>query len=221
MQLGLSGSSRVSLKGTRDGLLITLGEGEWDLVLADLERQLARPGAARFFRGAKVSVDLGARELSEHQRRQMDELLAMYDIELEATLQAPTSSPRAVTPWYDETTIYTRRAGTLEALMIRRTLRSGQIVQHPGPIVIFGDVNDGAEIIAAGDVLVFGRLRGLVHAGAGGDDHATIGALMLNPPQLRIGNYIARAPEDPKPKHRGPEMACVREGRIIVEPWTV
>ena len=67
--------------------------------------------------------------------------------------------------------------------MIRRTLRSGQMIQHAGPVVVFGDVNDGAQIVAAGDVLVFGKVRGLVHAGAGGDEHATIAALTLNPPQ--------------------------------------
>lgn len=129
---------------------------------------------------------------------------------------APTPAPRV-----ERNEMYTRNNGVSEALMIRRTLRSGQTIHHDGPVVVYGDVNDGAEIVAAGDVLIFGKLRGVVHAGASGDDHATIGAFALNPPQLRIGGHIARAPEEKKKKTAGPEMATVREGRIVIEPWKV
>ncbi|MBI4770229.1 MAG: septum site-determining protein MinC, partial [Chloroflexi bacterium] len=57
-----------------------------------------------------------------------------------------------------------------EAVLVRRTLRSGRSVRHPGHVVIIGDVNPGAEIVAGGDIVVWGRLRGVVQAGAGGDE---------------------------------------------------
>jgi septum site-determining protein MinC len=104
-------------------------------------------------------------------------------------------------------------------LLVRRTLRSGQAIQHPGHVVVIGDVNPGAEVVAAGDVVVWGRLRGLVHAGAMGDDEALVCALRLTPTQLRIGNHIARPPDQERQDDRPPEMARVQGNRIVVEPW--
>ena len=78
--------------------------------------------------------------------------------------------------------------------MIRRTLRSGRTVRSQGHVVVFGDVNPGAEIIAAGDVIVWGRLRGNVHAGANGDESAFVCALDMTPTQLRIAGYISISP---------------------------
>ena len=80
------------------------------------------------------------------------------------------------------------------ALLVRRTIRSGQLCQYAGTIVVIGDVNPGAQVVAEGDVIVWGKLRGVVHAGAAGDDHSMVGALVLAPTQLRIGHLIARAP---------------------------
>jgi septum site-determining protein MinC len=97
------------------------------------------------------------------------------------------------------------------------TLRGGQVLHHSGNIVVVGDVNPGAELIATGDVLVFGRLAGIAHAGAQGDANARIYALDLAPTQLRIATFIAA--EDAQ--HRSapvPEVVLVRDGRIVVLP---
>ena len=106
-------------------------------------------------------------------------------------------------------------------LFLRRTLRSGQSIQHDGDVCIIGDVNPGAEVMAGGDVVVWGSLRGLVHAGAGGNTDAVICALQLAPTQLRIAETRSRGPE-PGGDAAGqtPEMARIAEGRIVVEPWT-
>jgi septum site-determining protein MinC len=210
--------AHVILRGTREGVLIVLGQGDWDALMIELERQLARPNAAAFFRGARVSVETGDRFLTENERSDLERRLTAHGIQV-GTLAPTIAPPERNRPERPE--VYIRHNGNTETLIIRRTVRSGQIVQHEGPVIVFGDVNDGAQIIATGDVLVFGKLRGLVHAGAGGDDHATIGALTLNPPQLRIGNQIARAPEGSKRKGGEPEMACVRAGHIVIEPWRV
>jgi septum site-determining protein MinC len=104
-----------------------------------------------------------------------------------------------------------------EAVFLQRTLRSGQSVRHPGHVVVLGDVNPGAEIVAGGHVLVWGRLRGVVHAGAAGDASATVAALDLAPTQLRIAGQIAVSPQ-----RRGavrPEVALIRDGQLVAEPW--
>ena len=84
-----------------------------------------------------------------------------------------------------------------------------------------GDVNAGAEIVAGGDVLVWGKLRGVVHAGAMGDDSAVVCALWMAPIQLRIGQHIARPPEGGEFKAMHPEMALVRDGNIQTDSWSV
>ncbi len=108
-----------------------------------------------------------------------------------------------------------------QALLIRRTVRSGQVIHYAGTIVVFGDVNPAAEVIAEGDVIVLGKLRGVVHAGSAGDDNAVVGALILAPTQVRIGRQVARAPDE-KRWHPWPaEIARIRSGQIVVEPWGV
>ena len=90
-------------------------------------------------------------------------------------------------------------------------------MRHPGHVVVLGDVNPGAEIVAGGHVLVWGRLRGVVHAGAAGDANATVAALDLAPTQLRIAGYIAVSP--PKRGTVRPEVALIRDGHLVAEPW--
>jgi septum site-determining protein MinC len=74
--------------------------------------------------------------------------------------------------------------------LIKRTLRNGRTIHSDGHVIVLGDVNAGAMIIAAGDVIVWGKLRGTVHAGARGDESAVVCALYLAPTQLRIAGYI-------------------------------
>jgi septum site-determining protein MinC len=85
-------------------------------------------------------------------------------------------------------------------------------------VVVFGDVNPGAEIVAAGDVIIWGRLRGTVHAGANGDENAIVCALDMMPTQLRIAGYIVISPPDKRRKPK-PEVALVRDNQIVVEAW--
>ena len=103
-------------------------------------------------------------------------------------------------------------------MVVKRTLRSGQVVKHPGHVIVVGDVNPGAEVLAGGDVFIWGRLRGVVHAGAAGDRGAIVCALDLAPSQLRIADLVVRAPEE-RPYPVRPEIARVEEEGIVVEMW--
>lgn len=101
---------------------------------------------------------------------------------------------------------------------IRKTVRGGQCINYPGNIVIIGDVNSGAEVSAAGNVIVLGTLKGKVSAGTNGNTKAFIAAFSLQPELLKIAKCMAMSPDDTgKPKY--PELAKIKDGVIIVEPY--
>ena len=93
-----------------------------------------------------------------------------------------------------------------DPLYLQSTVRSGVEIRHPGTIVIFGDLNPGGKAIAAGDILVWGRLRGIAHAGAQGNRQCRITALRMEFTQLRIADAVARAPKL-RPRRLSPELA--------------
>ena len=127
----------------------------------------------------------------------------------------PTApAPASVAPWYPA-------GATPNALYIPGTVRSGQRIVHDGPVVVFGDVNAGAEVLSESDVCVMGALRGLAHAGCMGDETARIVAVSLRAPQLRIAGKIARSPEEDTGRNapaRGAEIARIESGEIQVFP---
>lgn len=107
------------------------------------------------------------------------------------------------------------------AFYFRGTVRSGQTLEFPGNIVILGDVNAGAYVIASGDIIVMGRLHGVVHAGAEGEERAVVIGANFRPSQLRIAQYIGRPPDEhPRSRVKRPqtEKAYVKDGAIVIEP---
>lgn len=217
----------VTIKGTNEGLIISLGPGALPAVLEEMETRLG--ARASFFKGGRVALYVGDRPLSAEQLREIGHLLesmgvslwaivgdhpatrsAARELGLETHLHVPGAAPGqgADQPAHDET------AG----MVVRRTLRSGQAVHHAGHLVLIGDVNPGAELVAGGNIVVWGKLRGTAHAGAMGNEEAIICALQLSPSQLRIASFIARPPERSRPP-KTPEVASVQKGRIVVERW--
>ena len=102
-----------------------------------------------------------------------------------------------------------------DPLYLQTTIRSGGEIRHAGTVIILGDVNPGGNIIADGDILVWGRLKGLAHAGAKGNSSCRIMALHMDPTQLRIADKVARPPETPPVDHL-PEVAYIGEGGIRI-----
>lgn len=221
----------IAIKGIRQGLLITLGEGPWGAVMKALEQRLEK-GAA-FFRGGRAALDVGHWPLDELQICQVRDLLARYGVDLwavrgtaEATIVAavrlglspllgPEREADRTEPSEGQGEPLVPPAG---GLVVERTVRSGQRIEHPGDVIVIGDVHAGAEIIAGRHVIVWGKLHGVVHAGALGDESAVVCALDLAPTQLRIADYIARSPEERR-RRPVPEMARVHRGRIEAVPW--
>ncbi len=102
-------------------------------------------------------------------------------------------------------------------LLLRQMVRSGQRVAWDGNVVVLGDVNPGAELVARGDILVLGTFRGMAHAGAMGNRKAVIAAHRLLPTQLRIAEYISRPPDGDYPYPACSEIAKVRGGMVVIE----
>jgi septum site-determining protein MinC len=217
----------VTIKGTSDGLVISLGPGPLQEVLDEMEARLA--SKASFFVGGRVALRVGDRPLSSEQLQGIGNRLhelgvtlwavdsqhpatraAAQELGLEASLQVParaSSSTQEEIPWEE-----------MAGIVVRRTLRSGQAVHHAGHVTLIGDVNPGAEIVAGGDIIVWGKLRGIAHAGAAGSEQAVVCALELAPSQIRIGSHIARPPERAR-RPRVPEVASVQQNQIVVEQW--
>lgn len=217
----------VTIKGTSDGLVITLGEGSLQAVLDEMKDQLS--SRASFFLGGRVALRVGERPLSEEQLQEIGRILEDIGVSLWAvdgdhpttqmaaqalgleTHLRPKSSPAAASPEHIA-------AEEMQGIVVRHTLRSGQAVRHAGHITVIGDVNPGAEVVAGGSIVVWGKLRGIVHAGAMGDEDAVVCALQLAPSQIRIAAHIARPPERGRPP-KVPEIASVQKDRIVVERW--
>ncbi|MBE3572597.1 MAG: septum site-determining protein MinC [Moorella humiferrea] len=109
---------------------------------------------------------------------------------------------------------------TYKTFLVCRTIRSGQRYEYPGNVVVMGDVHPGGEVVASGHVIVMGTLRGVVHAGAEGDEKAVVLAFRLQPTQLRIAGYVSRAPDNEGPGNaEEPEIARVRDEAVVIEKY--
>ena len=217
----------VTIKGTSDGLVITLGEGPLPAVLEEMEARLA--SKASFFVGGRVALRVGDRALSVEQLESIGSKMEAAGVTLWAVeSEHPTTHTAAkemgleihMQPATQQVSQPTQQIPREEipGIVVRRTLRSGQAMRHAGHVILIGDVNPGAEIVAGGDVVVWGKLRGIVHAGAMGDDEALVCALEMAPSQIRIGSHVARSPErGRRPKFA--EIASVQQDGIVVERW--
>jgi len=216
------------MKGIGDGLLVTVPEGTWSVVRPSL--LLAIDERSDFFRGATVALQMSDRTLNAAELGGLRDELSEREIALTAILTTSEQTriagadlglalevPRPNIVQDSELEPIRPDLEGDEAVLIHRTLRSGHRIRHPGHVVVIGDVNPGAEIVAGGNVVVWGRIRGVVHAGATGNTNAVVCALDLAPTQLRIGSQISTSP-DRKGKPR-PEMAMLRDGQFVAESW--
>jgi septum site-determining protein MinC len=219
-------SSQIKIKGIREGLLINMSDGEWPELEQSLLAHIDSQG--EFLKGAQITIEIGNQILKAADLGHLRDVLSDRGIALRAVLtNSPTTeiaaqdlglATRLSTPRPERTThsLDTKLTGD-EAILVQRTLRSGHNISYFGHVIIIGDVNPGAEIIAGGNVVVWGRLRGTVHAGAEGNSDAIICALDLSPTQLRIAEQISV--EMQKKKKSRPEVARLVNDQVIAEPW--
>lgn len=99
----------------------------------------------------------------------------------------------------------------------RGSLRSGKKIEFEGSLVIMGDVNRGAEIIAGENIVVLGILRGMAHAGAKGNKKAFVVANEIDVAQIRIANVIKEMEITEEEEQTIKTYAYVKENEIILE----
>jgi septum site-determining protein MinC len=186
-----------------------------------LRRKLS--GAGRFFQGAEATVRVDGRRLTSDEEEAIREIFAEAEMRLRSVEMGedPLRQVAAEARGADLRPGSLPAAALLEssetALVVTRTLRSGQSVRHDGDVIVLGDVNPGAEIVAAGHIVVMGALRGMAHAGCKGNRGAFVSAVRLRPMQLRIAGVIGRAPDEDEPTQPVPEVARLRDGVIVIE----
>lgn len=219
-------TQEIEIKGIKNGILIELKEGEWEekktALLDHIDQNLP------FFKSAKIVLDVGDRSLKSPDLSGLRNTLADREIKLKAVLSTSLITDRASqdlgleikldesSPEPEKSPIDSSLDGD-EAVFLHRTLRSGHKVIHQGHIIVLGDVNPGAELVAGGNIIVWGRLRGVVHAGAGGDSSAVVCSLDLSPTQLRIADKISVSP--PRKGKTRPEIAYLEDDQVRAQDW--
>lgn len=223
----------VKLKGFRDGLHLFIDpEANIEDILPRIEKRMEKLGDS--LAGTGVTINLGGGSLGAQELSRVEQLVQdTYGLEIKQLIGKSDGTPlplegpqiagapaiHQVTPQNGE---YILAAKEEKTLFIRQTVRSGQVERFlEGNIVILGDVNPGAEVISARDVIVLGTLRGIAHAGALGDASSVIIAISLVPTQLRIARFISRPPTKQHPQGKKVEFARIRDnGTVAVEEFT-
>ncbi|QXM05759.1 septum site-determining protein MinC [Crassaminicella indica] len=202
----------VAFKGSKEGISIYFKR---DSDYAKLKEQLIikLESAKRFFKGAKV-ISIQGKILTDEERNEIKEIIhsrfgmIMVEKDEEIKKNEIKESKKVFEGIKEGNTKF-----------VRATIRSGQSIKFKGNVVIIGDVNPGAEVVAEGNILVMGALRGLAHAGSSGNEKAFVAAFSLQPTQLRISNVISRSPDNELIKPMGPELACIKQGVVVIEPY--
>ncbi|EFF65682.1 septum site-determining protein MinC [Selenomonas noxia ATCC 43541] len=213
---------KIKIKGENDGLML---EFPPDLSFLEIAEELSRKldsGSGFFLRGTLVRVPRN--RFSKEELAELQELFRTHGLicRLEKPVPMRSASPVPPSPKPAVASVSPQEAmqdapELQRMLVIDKTLRGGQAVETEGSVIVFGNVNPGAQITAGGSVDIRGTCRGLVHAGAAGDSTAFIIADHLMPTQIRIANYVARSPDEPEDFGKA-ERAYVKDGQIVIEP---
>ncbi|PHM09575.1 septum site-determining protein MinC [Nostoc sp. 'Peltigera malacea cyanobiont' DB3992] len=219
-------NSQVQLKSKEGRLLLILPSESQvsasELTWSDIWQQIRqRLSAGDRFRVSNTPVHLMAQDRLVDTRQLQELAEALIEVQLRLisvstsrrqTAIAAVTSGYSVEQLQPVTSLSTEPTATAipqeDALYLEMTVRSGVEIRHPGTVILLGDLNPGGIVIADGDIIIWGRLRGIAHAGAGGNSECLIMALQMEPTQLRIADAVARAPEKP-PMQFSPEVAHI------------
>lgn len=206
----------VCFKGVTEGVFLDIKGGDFEAIKNELDIKFKN--SYKFFEGAKFlgvkSNDLTPEELLEIK------LILKYKYDFNISKDdIPDYLVKSDSKSNEEVNSNSKDiVDEGKTKFIYGTLRSGQIVEYDGNIVIIGDVNPGALLKAKGNIIVLGTLRGVAQAGDGGNDKAVVAAYSLLPTQLRIGDIIVRPP-DGDMQYKLPEIAKIIDGEVFIEPY--
>ena len=206
----------VKIRGLKSGLQLSFANGaRFEEVQANLLNKL-ETGSNFFVRGTTVFMQKGyfTDEQNETLRKMFHRHGMLFSMEFkQPNFSSPT--PKYEKPVEIESKPVEKKSSQM--LVINKTIRGGQEVRTESSVLICGNVNPGAQVISGGSVDIRGACRGMVHAGAFGDETAFVVADKLMPTQIRIANVIARSPDDAKEVNMA-ERASIKNGFIVFEP---
>lgn len=199
----------VSINLKKDEIIIKLSdEAEQKDIIYSLIKKL--PELKKLYKDEKTPIKVVGKVLKN---KEIDEIqtLIKNKIDVEIEFDMPKSLGL-----HSITKTFEKEIAVSEATFHRGSLRSGKKLECEGSLIILGDVNSGAEVIASDNIVVLGALRGLAHAGAKGNKQAIIAAGLIDTVQIRIANIVKEIDRDEEPMHKQ-STAYVEENQIIIE----
>lgn len=181
--------SCISINLRKDNIVIKINEeSSQEDIMYMLRKKV--PELKKLYQGEDTPIIITGKVLKNKEIDEIQELIKRYiDVKINF------DSPRTL-GLHGIVKTYNKEIATSETKFHRGSLRSGQKIEFEGSLVILGDVNDGAEVIAGENIVILGILRGLAHAGAKGNKNALIAATSIEAPQLRIANIIRERERD-------------------------
>lgn len=199
----------VTIKGTKDGLVFQMDDTcTYQELIQELSEKL-ESSRHHTVQGAliKVTVDLGYRYLHKAQEEELKHLIRSKGNLVVEKLESMVVHRSQVEE--------ARLAANIQ--VIHKTVRSGQVYDIQGNVLVLGDINPGGCIRATGNIFVIGALRGMAHAGYDQDESAVIVASILQPTQLRIASIVTRSPDEFTEEEYQMEFAFIEHQQIVVE----
>lgn len=211
---------KIKIRGIGDGLLLVIhpeAKADFDAVEEEIVDRLS---TGAFQRGTAIELD--RETVTDEEWKRLAALFKRAGIvfrpKSEPMKRAAKTAAAAKTPAKGKpASSTTSTSGAVEMLVVDKTVRSGHAIQSKGSVLIMGNVNPGAEVIAGGSIDIRGVCQGVVHAGAWGDRDAFIIADKLMPTQIRIADVIAQAPDYVEQPEKA-EKASIKDGHIVIEP---
>lgn len=199
----------ININLKKNELVMRINEdASYDNILDSLKRKL--PELKKLYKDDKTPIRVSGKILKNKEIDELQEIIKQ-DIDVDIEFDTPKSFGLAsIKKTFDQ------EIAISETKFHRGSLRSGQKMEVEGSIVIIGDVNSGAEIMASDHIVVLGSLRGLAHAGAKGNTQAIIAAGTFDPVQVRIANIVKEIDRDEEPLHKN-SYIYINDGKIVIE----
>ena len=203
----------ISINLKKDEILVKIAtEASHEEIIKEIENKL--PKLKNLYKDEKTPIYITGKNLAN---KEMDKIQSMINEVLD--VEVNFDSPKELGLSGIKNT-FERNIETSETKIHHGSLRCGTRLEFENSLVIIGDVNAGAEVIAGGNIIVTGFLKGLAHAGAKGNKSAIISARGIENPQIRIANIVKELNSLPlitQNKDRKQDYAYVKDNEIVIE----
>lgn len=168
------------------------------------------PQLSKMYQEEKIPIFVTGKVLKEKEMEEIQELIK-NEIDVEIQFDSPKEMGLSVIK-----KVYEKSTENSETKYYKGSLRCGQKISYEGSIVIIGDVNGGAEVVAGENIVILGTLRGLAHAGAKGNKKAIIAASSIDTPQMRIANLVKEVDKE-QYQQKKYTYSYIKENEIVIE----